>query len=110
MWFTVSPSGRGLGRGHELVMPTVSGAGAASRVMDVLERVAPGGLAAGRPRAGLADSDHQHLGVYRLEPVAGLEVPLQLAHHSLFHMHHAPPKPAAHVVMGAAGPRAGGRP
>src|SRR5260370_26094151 len=92
MWFTVSPSGRGLGRGHELVMPTVSGAGAASRVMDVLERVAPGGLAAGRPRAGLADSDHQHLGVYRLEPVAGLEVSLPLAHHSLFDMQHAAPK------------------
>src|SRR5260370_12377992 len=101
MWFTVSPSGRGLGRGHELVMPTVSGAGAASRVMDVLERVAPGGLAAGRPRAGLADSDHQHLGVYRLEPGAGPERCLHLAHQHLLPYppapptRHAPPRLAA---------------
>ena len=91
-------------------MPTVSGARVASRVMDVLKRVASGGLAAGRPRARFADSDHQHLGVHRLEPMAVLEVPFQLAHQGLFDVQHASAKLADRVVMVAGGQLVVGRP
>src|SRR5712692_5021612 len=90
------------GEGRELAMTNVSGARVASRVVDVLEGMAPGGLAARRSRARLADSDHQHLGVHRLEPMAVLEVPLQLAHQCLFDVQDAAAKLADSVMMIAA--------
>src|SRR5260370_13733436 len=90
-------------RGVNRQYGNVSGARVASRVMDVLERVAPGRLPAGRPRARFADSDHQHLGVHRLEPMAVLEVSLQLAHQGLFDVQHAAAKLADRVVMVARG-------
>src|ERR1700687_6305672 len=90
-------------------MPTVSGARAASRVMDVLEGVTPRRLAARRPRARLADSDHQHLGVHGLEPMAVLEVLFQLAHQSLLDVQDAAAKLADGVVVVAAGKLVVGR-
>src|SRR5260370_2396793 len=97
-------------RGVNRQYGNVSGARVASRVMDVLERVAPGRLPAGRPRARFADSDHQHLGVHRLEPLAVLAGSLPLDHQRPFHVHHAATKLADRVLMVARGQLVVGRP
>ena len=78
---------------------TLSGARAASPVMDVLERVAPVGLSTWRPRARLANTYDQHLCVQRLEPMQLFEVRLELGDHRLFDVEHSAAQLADGVMV-----------
>src|SRR5713101_5022875 len=78
---------------------TLSGACAASRVVHVLERVAVDRLTAGRPRARLADPDHQYFCVQRLEFVGAFEVRFQCVDKLFLDVQDAAAKLAYRVVM-----------
>src|SRR5437879_13550054 len=53
-------------------------------------------------RAIVADTDHEHLGAYGLEPVTLLEVSLELMHELLLDVHHASADLAHRVMVVAA--------
>src|SRR5229473_1426669 len=87
---------------------TLSGACAASRVVHVLERVAVDRLTAGRPRARLADPDHQYFCVQRLEFVGAFEVRFQCVDKLFLDVQDAAAKLAYRVVMVAGRELVGG--
>src|SRR5713226_9257017 len=78
---------------------TLSGACAASRMVHVLERVAVDRLPARRPRARLADPDHQYFCVQRLEFVGAFEMRFQCVDKLFLDVQDAAAKLAYRVVM-----------
>jgi hypothetical protein len=68
-------------------------------VMNVLERMAARGPVTGVARAGIADSNDQHLGPYRLETVQVLEVTFKRVDELLLDVEDAAADLADRVVM-----------